>query len=206
VTPFCLAQDYHSCTLNAGSGWTQLEGIEKQNFYAGWKNFQAGAGLAVTPKPSSNRSWTAFLTVDYLFDQLDIKPEALQQARILNPTNIGLLEATAGTAKVDLTTLDLNFRVPIKRPVAVYGFGGFGWLRRDLDITGASGEGALLQPGGPAVFGGGGNSGAFDVGAGINIRIPGARGLMFYVEGRVVHGLAVNHETTLLPFSAGIRW
>lgn len=204
----CFGQDassFHSCTLSAGAAWTELEGAERSNFNAGWKDFQAGGGFAVV-SPSSSRNWSAFLTGTFLFDQLDIKQSALQLARTLNPTNIGLLEATAGKAKFNSATLDLIFRFPVKDPVAFYAFGGFGWLRRDLNFTGVSGEGALLQPGGPTVFGSGGDSGAFDAGGGINVRIPHAKGFAIYLEARVLHGLAVNHETTLLPISAGFRW
>ncbi len=209
LAPDCRAQDltpFHSCTLNAGAAWTQLDGAERQNFYSGWDNFQAGGGFAVAA-PSATRSWAAFITADFLFDQLDVKPSALQQARTLNPTNIGLLQATGAHSKFYSTTLDLTFRFPVKSRAAFYAFAGFGWLRRDLVFTGVSGEGALLQPGGPTVFGTGGDSGAFDAGVGVNLLLPRqAKGVMLYLEGRVLHGLAVNDETTILPISFGVRW
>jgi hypothetical protein len=206
----CRAQDdpaFHSCTVYAGGGYSQILGPERQNFNAGWKNFQAGGGFAVTSHPAARRSWSAFLTANFLFDQVTVKPAAIEQAKVLNPTNVGILAANSGRAKFYSTTLDLTFRVPVKGPVELYGFAGFGWLRRDLEFTGASGAGVLLEPGSPVVFGSGGNSGAFDVGGGAEFRLPRkAGGLMLYIEGRVLHGLAVNHETTLLPFSAGVRW
>jgi hypothetical protein len=142
-----------------------------------------------------------------MFDQLGIKQTALQQARILNPTNIGLLEATSGRAKFFGATLDPTVRIPVSAAFNVYAFGGFGWLRRNLEFTGVSAQGELLQPGSPAVFGTGGTSGAFDAGAGVNIRPSRLLGrLMFYTEVRVLHGLAINNRTTLVPISAGIRW
>jgi hypothetical protein len=202
----CLAQDgYHSCTLNAGGGWAPVWGKEQSSLNRGW-NFHAGGGFAVTPRPAPGHKWSLFITANFMFDQLGIKQTALQQARILNPTNIGLLEANSGRAKYYSTTLDPTFRFPVPGAVSVYVFGGFGWLRRNLEFTGASAQGALLQPGSPVVFGNGGNSGAYDAGAGIDFRPRKLGGLMFYTEARVLHGLAINNATTLVPISAGIRW
>ncbi len=183
-----------------------VAGEEQSNLDRGW-NFQAGAGFALTPRPAPGHQWSLFLTADFMFDQLGIQAAALQQARLSNPTDIGLLEATSGKAKFYSTTLDPTFRFRVSRAVNVYAFGGFGWFRRNLEFMGTSGQGILLQPGSPAVFGSGGNSGAYDAGAGVNFRLPRALGgLMLYAEARVVHGLAVNNATTLVPISAGIRW
>jgi hypothetical protein len=125
----------------------------------------------------------------------------------LNPTNVGLLQATSGKAKYDALTFEPMYRAPFgeRKRFNAYLFGGFGWFRRDLEFTGNSGQGSLLQPGSPSVFGRGGNSGAVDGGAGIDVRLPRRRWKV-YVEVRAVHGLAVNHETTLVPVSAGLRW
>jgi hypothetical protein len=203
----CLAQDdYHSCSLNAGGGWAPLLGTERNSLKAGW-NFQAGGGFAVTPRPAPGHKWSLFMNVNFMFDKLGVQQAALQQARILNPTSVGLLEANSGKAKFYSTTLDPTIRFPVPGRVSVYVFGGFGWFRRNLEFTGASGQGALLQPGSPVVFGNGGNSGAYDAGAGINLKpLRKPRGLMFYVEARLLHGLAINNATTLVPISAGIRW
>src|ERR1035437_7745811 len=54
--------------------------------------------------------------------------------------------------------------LPASGSVRAYVFGGYGWLQRSLDFTGASTQGSLLQPTNSGVFGSGGNSGAFDVG------------------------------------------
>jgi hypothetical protein len=48
------------------------------------------------------------------------------------------------------------------------------------------------------------SSGSVDGGAGINFKKKGFP--MPYAEVRVVHGLAINHSTTLIPVSVGIRW
>lgn len=197
--------DFHSCTVNAGGGWAPVTGAETNSLKSGW-NFHAGAGFG-GPRPSIGHAWSFFLTGNFMFDQLGVSQTALQQARILNPTDIGLLQATSATAKFYSTTLDPTVRFPEKGHLQFYAFAGFGWLRRSLDFSGTSGDGALLQPAAPSVFGTGGNSGAYDAGLGGNFRLRAPmEHFRFYAEVRVLHGLAVNRETTLIPISAGIRW
>jgi len=171
---------------------------------AGW-NFQAGGGFAVS-RPSPSRKWTVFIIGNFLFDKMRVSPAALSQARDLNPTDIGLLEANSAKAKFYSTTLDPTLRSGdlLFKGLTLYAFGGFGWLRRSLEFSGSAGQGELLQPGSPVVFGSGGNSGAYDVGVGLSYRIR--RSLMVYAEGRRIHGLAINNATTLLPLSVGFRW
>ena len=184
--------------FNAGGGWTKPVGTERKNLDAGWKNLQAGAGFQM--------KGGFFLNFNFLFDELDVKAAALQQARTLNPTNVGLLQATSGKAKYYAVTFEPMYRAPLPgERVNGYVFAGFGWFRRNLEFTGNGGQGALLQPGSPTVFGSGGNSGAVDAGGGIDFK-PSAARLKLYLEARVVHGLAINHETTLVPVSIGIRW
>ena len=65
--------------------------------------------------------------------------------------------------------------------------------------------GALLQPGSPSVFLRNSSSGSVDGGGGINFRRMNGWAIP-YVEVRVVHGLAVNKTTTLVPFSVGLRF
>lgn len=205
----CLAQDdaaFHSCTLNLGGGWAPVSGSDANSLDAGW-NFQAGGGFALTSGPAPSHRWSAFITANFMFDRLGVSSAALQQARNLNPTNIGLLEANSARAKFFSTTLDPTFRFPVAKAVSIYAFAGFGWFRRSLEFTGVSNQGVLLQPGGPAVFSSGGNSGAYDAGLGANLRLPRRTGgLMLYAEARVLHGLAINRATTLVPVSVGIRW
>ena len=210
----CLAQDdpdfqpdFHWYTLNAGGGWAPPAGNDHSSLNAGG-NFQAGAGLAFS-RPAPRQKWAFYLNVDFMLDQLGIKQSALQEAQILNPTDIGLLEATKGKTRFYSTTLDPTFRFPVgdTRHSNVYVFGGFGWFRRSLDFTGVSAAGALLQSSGPAVFGYGGNSGVCDAGVGVNVGLPQKfKGSVIYLEGRAIHGLAVNKSTTLLPISIGVRW
>jgi len=199
--------DFHSCTINIGGGAAPAIGTETNSLNPGW-NFHAGGGFAVT-RPTQARRWSVFVTANFMFDQLGVKQSALLEAKNLNPTNIGLLQATSAVGKFYSTTLDPTLRFPLNASgsVGTYLFAGFGWFRRDLKFTGISGEGDLLQPANPLVFGNGGNSGAFDVGAGLNFKLPGRMSsFMFYAEARVIHGLAVNNATTLVPISAGLRF
>jgi hypothetical protein len=203
-----FAQDdlFHSCTLNVGGGLTPVSGKDGSTLNRGW-NFQAGGGFAVTSKPAPGHNWSALVTVNFLYDESGIKPDALQQARTLNPQNIGLLQATSGRAKLYSTTLDPTFRFRVKSQADIYVFGGYGWFRRTLEFTGVSSQGELLQPGNPVVFGRGGNSGGFDAGGGVNFKLPHRlSGLMVYAEAKVLKGLAINSGTTLLPVSFGVRW
>jgi hypothetical protein len=205
----CFAQDdpvFHSCTLNIAGGWTPRTPQDEEGLDAGW-NFQAGGGFALTHRPSTARKWTAFLTGNFVFDKMRVSPAALAAAKELNPTDIGLLEANSAKTKFYGTTLDPTIRFPEYKSlkgVSFYVFAGFGWLRRSVEFSGAAGEGTLLQPGSPAVFGASANSAAYDAGFGISYRI--ARTVTVYVEGRRLHGLAVNNTTTLLPLAAGLRW
>lgn len=202
----CGGPDWEKCTLNVGGGWSPVVGQDSHNFNTGW-NFQAGAGLIMTGgKPDA--AWGWLVNGNFMIDQSAVNQTALQQAKILNPTNVGLLDATSASGKFYDTSLDLaTFRFRLSDTVKLHVFGGFGWLHRSIDFKGPSSEGSLLQPGGPTVFGSGSNSGAFDAGAGINYRPKrGTAGLALYAEIRVVHGLTVNSATTLLPISAGIRW
>lgn len=205
----CPAQDdfaFHSCTASLGGGWTPRTGTDASSLDAGW-NFQAGGGFSAwSHQTPDHRWWAAFITANFTFDRMPVTPAALQQARILNPANIGLLQATSARARFFSTTLDPTLRIPITPKVSLYALGGFGWFRRSLEFTGVSSQGALLQPGSPAVFGSGGNSGAYDFGGGIDYRPWKRVGLMFYAEARFLRGLAVNNASTLVPLSAGVRW
>jgi hypothetical protein len=195
-------KNFHSCTLGGGAGYSAVVGKDGSNLSGEW-DVQASAGFAVVA-PTLTRHWNLFLDFDYLYDQASVKQSALAAARNLNPTDIGLLNATGGSGRFNVVAFDPTVRFQISRHAEFYVFGGFGWLRRQVDLTGVNGEGALLQPGLPAVFLRDANSGSLDGGAGINFKKKGR--LMPYVEVRVVHGMAVNGSSTLIPFAVGLRW
>lgn len=198
-------KNFHSCTVSAGGGYPFLVGKDGDNFRGRW-NFQAGVGIGFTQKRKrAGRTLSFFLNFDYLFAHVHVNTSTLQEAQRLNPTNIPLLNATDGTANVQVVAVDPTLRIAAWRTAEAYVFGGFGYLRRHVTLAGPSAQGALIQPGNPAEFLRNSSSGAVDGGAGINfLKRKGRPNL--YAEVRVVHGLAVNHSTTLIPVSFGIRW
>lgn len=191
--------EYHSCTVSAGGGATPITGSESSQLNAGW-NFQAGGGFAV----GSSHRW--YITGDFTFNDLGVKASALQSASASNPTNIPVTQATGGRARFYTATLDPTYRFRSNGPIEPYLFAGFGWMRRDIALTGSNGGNSLLEPNNPVVVGVGGDSGAFDGGAGLNIRPWHKRGPTFYAEVRVLHGVGANKSATLIPISGGIRW
>jgi hypothetical protein len=215
----CQAQypeNLQSFTVDVGGGFAPVTGSDAHNLVAGWV-LQAGVGFRVTPKPKWNdkhdpstiRRWNLFLTANFISERSGIRSAALQQAITMNPQNTALLSATSASAKF----YGLTIEPTLERGTdygCFYFFGGFGWLRRTIDFTGGSNQGALLQPSSPSVFGQGGNSGVFDGGAGIAFAPwSQGRGLSVFVEARVLRGLANNSGTsgtTLLPFTLGLRW
>jgi hypothetical protein len=202
----CHAQDppvMHWCTFNIGAGGTPTTPGDTSGLKAG-PNFQAGAGFVARLSAKGPRMWTLAITPDFLYDDMGVTGEALNQAKNLNPTDIKLLQANSAKAQFYSGTLDLKFVAPSVHGFQFYGLAGFGWLRRTVDFSGTSTEGVLLQPGTPAVFETQGNSASYDLGIGAYRHI--GRTWMLYVEGRRVHGLAVNSGITLLPLSIGVRF
>lgn len=194
---------FHCYTLSGGAGYSAIAGNDGSNLSGEW-DVQAGAGFAVV-NATATRHWSFFLDFDYLFDHASVKSSALSQTRNLNPTNIGLLNATGGTTRFQVVAFDPTLRVPVSSRADFYVFGGFGWFHRQVDLTGVANLGSLLQSGSPSVFLRNASSGSLDAGGGINFKVKKGWA-MPYVEIRVVHGLAVNKSTTLVPVGAGIRW
>jgi hypothetical protein len=207
----CLAlaaqdTDFHSCTFNAGGGFAPTVGKDRSSLNSGW-NFHGGGGFAFSGPPKPGHAWVFLVTANFLFAELGISQSALQEARTMNTTNVGLLGATGGRAKFYTATVDPTFRFPVGERTEYYILGGYGWFRRSLEFTGTSVSGSLIQPSSPVVFGSGGSSGAIDAGGGVNFKLSHKTGgLKIYAEARVVHGLAINSSSTMLPLSAGIRW
>ena len=149
----------------------------------------------------------------------DVQPALADQWKDVEPSPGGTphcLKAldllTAKKPSPDVALAELNVGIPVSPPPPpvnhgeLYAFGGFGFLRRTLELTGVSSIGTLLQPGNPVVFSSGSNSGAFDAGGGFNWRFSKLGGLGFYAEAKVVRGLAINSGTTLVPISFGVRF
>src|ERR1017187_8309098 len=197
------APGFHCYTLSGGAGYSAMAAQDGSNHNGEW-DVQAGAGVALVNE-TKTRHWSFFLNFDYLFDHASVKSSALSEAKNLNSTNIALLNATGGTTRFQVVALDPTVRVRVSKRADFYLFGGFGWFHRQVDLTGVANQGSLLQPGNPSVFLRNASSGSLDAGGGINFK-PKKGWAMPYVEIRVVHGLAVNKSTTLVPVAAGIRW
>jgi len=207
----------HPFTVYGGVGVAPVSGADGHNLNRAL-NFQFGAGHATPirwwyrdtfPNPSYKTSPRAvlYLNCNFLFDQSQITAQAIQQAIAANPQNTALLSAHSGQAKFFSATIDPTVRFAATERWSVYVLGGFGWLRRNIDLSGVSTQGTLLQPASPAVFGTGGSSGAFGGGGGVDFGVGhhGA-GAKVYFETRFLRGLGVNSGTTLAPLSAGLRW
>jgi len=177
-------------TLNVDSG---LKG--------GW-DLLGGAGFAVT-RWSHHRDWRLYLTGNFLFEHLGVGADALQTTKSLNP---GLQGAIGANARFYSATFDPTFRFCSKNRVSGYVLAGGGWLRRSIDFTSASSQGALLQPSLPSIVSKGASSSTVDGGGGVNVRLGGPSGPLLFGEARYLRGLSINRTTTLVPISIGIRW
>lgn len=201
-----LAQDYvdnHTCTLNAGgAGWSSVQGSDHGSLTGGWEQLSIGAGIG--PRPELGKTWRWLVTVNFSYQALGITQNAITQSQILNPLNLALEEANNGSAKAYGFTLDPVIRFGKFKHFKLYAFAGGGWFRRSLDFT-SSGEGTVLQPNSRTVYSTHSDSGSVDGGGGVNIK-PWRSGFTPYVEARVIHGLAINSRTTLVPISVGVRW
>lgn len=213
----CRAQDASNplkFTADIGGGWAGVYG----NYAGGLKNgynLRGGGGIALyrpgteydeKGEPGSGNRWQIYLTAAFLFNQSGFQPNMAAQAAGSNPQYPGLLSATGGRTKFFSATLGPTFRCPTNGPVRPYVFAGYGWMRRDVQLTGESIEGTLYQPSSPVVGAIVGNSGAIAGGAGVDIlNIQAVGGMKFFVEVRVLHGLGINSGTTLAP-GAGVRW
>jgi opacity protein-like surface antigen len=202
----CQAQDPpqdHSCTVYVGGEFTSPHGKDGNNFTSGG-GFQAGGGFAVTPQAEPGHGVNLYITVSFMYDRLAATAPALAQA-IAGDTTGQLASATSAHGSFYATTLDPTVRYLINRRTSLYLLGGFGWFRRGVEFNGAK-PSTLIQSGGFTLDKLSANSGAFDVGAGVNFGLTHNGGLMVYAEARVYRGLAVNSGTTLLPLSVGVRW
>ncbi len=192
----------HSCTIEAAGEFVLPFGSYGKNFDSG-AGFHVGGGFAVWHSTQSAKSPTLFLTVNYMYDQLKVTSGALSAA--VAASNNQLKGATSAHGGFSATTLDLTYRHPISRRNSAYLLGGFGWLRRDVNFDGAS-PGNLIQPNALSLGRLASNSGAFDLGTGVNFGLRSEGSWMLFAEIRVFKGVAVNSGTILVPVSLGVRW
>lgn len=193
-----LAQEEeHHFTASIGGGFTAITGADAGKLDHGG-NVQAGAGYFF------NRYFG--VTGNFMFNDLGITGGEL--ARLNEPD---------GNARVYTFTVDPTLRVRLNSRVNVYALAGGGYLRRTVQFTQPTVAQTLVFDPWWGYFGPGlipvnqvlgtfsSNSGAFDVGAGINIR-PATTGLYLFIESRYIRGFTSNSDTSLVPIVFGVRW
>jgi hypothetical protein len=184
-----LAQDrleFHSCTADLGGGLSWAEGNDSKGLNSpGWV-LQAAGGFATGKR-------LAFI-VDFLFQQDSIRAGALKEQ---------MGSPAGGKARFESTLLEPTWIVGANRRANVYVLGGFGWFHRSVKFTNPGDT--LTNPGNLVEGKSSANSGAFDGGVGVNIRL-GKSNVRAFVEGRVIHGLTRNIDSTITPLTGGIRW
>jgi len=223
VSQISLAQDFpgfHPYTLEAAAGTALISGADANAEINGQSTrtlteglfWRLGGGFAVIgprvgDQYTSRRSWSLFINGSFMYDRSGMTTQAVREAVVSNPQNVALLAATSGKARFYSAMLEPTLRLPASGPVRGYVFAGYGWLQRSLYFNGTSTQGSLLQPTSPGVFGTGGNSGAFDVGGGLDGELTrGGAGPRVFVELRYLRGTGLNGGTALIPISAGLRW
>ena len=196
--PASLAQEeYHRFSASVGGGFTAITGSDAGKLDHGG-NVQVGAGYFF------NRYFG--ITGNFMFNPLGI-----------TRSELNLLNEPDGHARVYTLTADPTVRFPLGSRANVYFLVGGGYLRRTVQFTQPTlAETTVFDPWwgyfGPAfipvnqVLGTfTSNSGAFNVGGGINIR-PARSGPYLYVESRYMRGFTSNSDTSLVPIIFGVRW
>jgi hypothetical protein len=190
----------HPVTLSAGAGLTTITGFDAGKLDHG-ANIQVGGGHFF------NRYFG--VTGNFMFNQLGI-----------TRSELNALNQPDGGARVYSITVDPTVRFPLGKGWTAYLLGGGGYLRRTVEFTRPTLAQTFIFDPWWGYFGPGlvpvnqilgsvtSNSGAIDVGGGLNIPLPGtsSKGVHLYVESRYFHGFTSNSNTTLVPITFGIRW
>ena len=197
---FALGQNeepFHHLTLSGGAGFTAITGKDAGKLDHGG-NVQLSGGYFF------NRYFG--ITGNFMFSNLGITRAELDS---LNQPN--------GSARVYAVTADPTVRIPVGRGFTAYAFAGGGYLRRTVQFTQPTlAQTVIFDPWwgyfGPAlvpvdvIIGTTvNNSGAFDMGAGLNMPLP-RTGVKLFLETRYFKGFTSNTDTTLVPITLGIRW
>lgn len=189
--------DFHRFTIGAGGGFTAITGYDAGRLDHGG-NVLVGGGL--------NLNRYLGITGNFMFNQLGITGSELNS-----------LNQPDGSARVYSVTLDPTFRLPLGHRFSAYVLGGGGFLRRTVEFTQPTlAQTFVFNPWwgyiGPALVPVNqilgtvtNNSGAFDVGGGLNVALPRTGAHLFF-ESRYFHGFTSNSNTTLVPVTVGIRW
>ena len=187
----------HPVTISAGAGLTTIVGRDAGKLDHGG-SFQIGAGHFF------NRYFG--VTGNFMFNALG-----------LTGSELNLLNEPDGHARIYSLTADPTLRLPLHGHWSLYVMAGGGYLRRTVEFTQPTvAQTLIFDPWwgyfGPALIGVNqilgsvtSNSGAFDVGGGLNIPLPRTQ-LRLFIESRYFHGFTSNTNTTVVPVQLGLRW
>jgi len=187
----------HHITLSAGGGLTTIVGANAGKLDHGG-NLQLNGGYFF------NRYFG--VTGNFMFSDLGI-----------TRTELDNLNVPDGRARVYGLTADATFRLPLGHRFSAYGLVGGGYLRRTVEFTNPTYAqtmvfnpwwgyfGPALVPVNEILGSVTNNSGAFDVGGGVNIPVRRTKCHVF-IETRYYKGFTSNTDTTVIPISFGLRW
>jgi len=190
-------ESFHHLTLSAGAGLTTITGADAGKLDHGG-NLQLNGGYFF------NRYLG--ITGNFMFSGLGIARNELNR-----------LNVPDGSARVYGVTVDPTLRVPLGRGFSAYLLAGGGYMRRTVEFTAPTlAQTTIFDPWwgyfGPALVPVNqilgrvtNNSGAFDVGGGLNVPLR-STGAKLFVEARYFRGFTSNTDTTVVPITFGIRW
>jgi len=184
----------HSCTVHGGYSFVMPAGQDGGNFKNGM-GFEAGGGFGWTAWTRQPHQPNTFLMFDYGYSHAEAKT---------NPVTPTTGTATThGSFGMLSTGLLVRFYEP--HSLNFYLGGGFGWFRRNIHEQ-ANGTPTLTNLGAATLYNSTTSSGALDVRGGVNYGLKHAGGLMVFAGVDAYKGLAINHNTILVPITAGVRW
>lgn len=190
-------ETFHHFTLSAGAGLTTITGTDAGKLDHGG-NLQLNGGYFF------NRYFG--ITGNFMFSDLSITRAELNN-----------LNQPDGAARVYSVTADPTLRLLLGRGFSAYVLAGGGYLRRTVEFTQPTFARTFVFDPWWGYYGPGlvpvdvilgrvtNNSGAFDVGGGLNMPLPRTRAKAF-LEARYFKGFTSNTNTSVVPITFGIRW
>jgi len=183
--------------------------------------FGGGAGITTITGHDAGKldhGGTLQLTGGYFFnDYLGVTGNFTFSHLGITRSELDSLKVPDGRARVYSFTVDPTLRLPLTHGYSAYVLAGGGYLRRTVEFSAPTvAQTMIFDPWwgyfGPALIPVNqilgtvtSNSGAFDVGGGLNIPLPQSRAKL-YVEARYFKGFTANTDTTVVPITFGIRW
>jgi len=188
---------FHHFTLSGGGGLTTITGTDAGKLDHGG-NLQLNSGYFF------NRYFG--ITGNFMFSNLGITGAELNS-----------LNVPDGRARIYSVTADPTVRVSLGHGFSAYALVGGGYMRRTVEFSQPTfAQTIIFDPWwgyfGPAlvpvnqILGSvTNNSGAFDVGGGVNIPLRKTQ-LHVFIEARYFKGFTSNTDTTVVPITVGFRW